>query len=89
MTRRASFEEGTRSTRAIADWISDYIATRLGIETSSMALDAPFSDFGIDSAFAVVMSGDIAHWIGHDVPPNLLYEYPTVNALARHIASLG
>ena len=75
-------------TREAAAWIVEYIAKRLKLTPASMALDAPFTHFGVDSTFAVVMSGDISAWTGSDVPPNLLYEYPTIIDLARYIASL-
>ena len=75
-------------TREAAAWITEYIAERLELSPASMAPDAPFTQFGVDSTFAVVMSGDISAWTGSDVPPNLLYEYPTINELARYLASL-
>lgn len=88
MTHRAAHDERSQTTEAIVAWMTTYISKRLDIAQGAIPLDAPFTDYGIDSAFAVVMSGDIANWTGHDVPPNLLYEYPTINALAQHVASL-
>ena len=39
--------------------------------------------------FAVVMTGDIREWIKKDISPTALYEYPTVNQLADHVAELA
>lgn len=81
-------EAESARTRQAVEWIVEYISKRLDVAPASMPLDAPFTQFGIESTFAVVMSGDISAWTGHDVPPNLLYEHPTIIDLARHIASL-
>lgn len=69
-------------------WIVDYLSKRLEPAPSVMQLDAPFSELGVDSMFAVVMAEDIAVWTGVESPSNLLYQHPTINELARYIAAL-
>ncbi len=89
MTTQATLAPSPRPTQQdAANWIVQYISKRLEIADSAVDRDALFSELGIDSSFAVVMSGDIGDWIDRDVPPNLLYEHPTVHKLARYIAAL-
>ncbi len=74
--------------REAVDWIVAYLDQRLDHGATTLARDAPFTELGIDSMFAVVMSEDIAAWTGVESPSNLLYQYPTINDLARYIAAL-
>ena len=74
---------------AIAKWIRDYLQRALELKRDTIDPDAYFSDYGVDSMFAVVMTGDIREWIKRDISPTALYEYPTVNQLADHIAHLA
>lgn len=74
---------------AIVKWIREYLQRSLGLGRDVVDNDAYFSDYGVDSMFAVVMTGDIREWIKKDISPTALYEYPTVNQLADHVASLA
>lgn len=87
MTRSHESHQPDRLAEAV-DWIVKYLNKRLDDAPATLQLDAPFTQFGIDSMFAVVMSEDIAAWTGVDSPSNLLYQYPTINDLARYIAAL-
>lgn len=78
-----------RTTQEAVEWITSYLSRRLDIAPASIGLDVPFTEYGVDSIFAVIMSVDLADWTGHDLPPNLLYEYPTIKGLAGYIASLS
>jgi acyl carrier protein len=83
----ASTRDLTRD--AIARWIRDYLIRSLGLGRDVVDDDTYFSDYGVDSMFAVVMTGDIREWIKKDISPTALYEYPTVNQLADHVAALA
>ncbi|MFL6623506.1 MAG: acyl carrier protein [Sulfurifustaceae bacterium] len=88
MSSNAMAKKPAITAEVAADWIVNYLAKRLNVAPSSIKREVVFSEYGVDSMLAVVMSGDIANWTGEEVLPNVLYEYPTVKALAEHIASL-
>lgn len=70
----------------IQTWIASYLADLLEIEADEVDVTIPFDQYGLDSAAAVGMSGDLEDWLGHKLDPTLLYDYPTVQALAEHLA---
>jgi acyl carrier protein len=41
----------------------------------------------VDSARALLLVGDLETWLGRRLPPIVLWNYPTVEALARHLAA--
>ena len=71
----------------IQDWIVDYLAELLEIESEEVDVTIPFDRYGLDSSAAVGLTGDLEDWMGRDIDPTLLYDYPTVEALVQHLSS--
>lgn len=70
----------------IQDWIAAYLAELLEVEPYEVDVSVPFDRYGLDSSAAVGLTGDLEDWLGQKLDPTLLYDYPTVEALARHLA---
>jgi acyl carrier protein len=49
--------------------------------------DTAFTDLGLDSTGIVVVAGGISDEVGFEVPPEALFDFPTVRSLARHLAA--
>jgi acyl carrier protein len=73
---------------AIAEWLVAYLARKLGTDPAGIDADATFPEYGVDSMIAIVMSGDLSSWAGCDLDPTVLYEYPSIAALSRHVSGL-
>lgn len=70
----------------IEAWMVSYIAELLEVEPDEVDPTIPFDSYGLDSSAAVGLTGDLEDWLGHKLDPTLLYDYPTVEALAKHLA---
>jgi acyl carrier protein len=57
------------------------------MQPDDVDLSQPFASFGLDSARALVLVADLETWLGRRVPPIVLWNYPTVEVLARHLAA--
>ncbi|AFY75732.1 MAG: acyl carrier protein [Hydrococcus sp. C42_A2020_068] len=71
----------------IQDWIVAYLADLLETEPEEIDVTIPFDRYGLDSSAAVGLTGDLENWLGTEVEPTLLYDYPTVEALVEHLNS--
>ncbi|OKH21107.1 phosphopantetheine-binding protein [Hydrococcus rivularis NIES-593] len=71
----------------IQDWIVTYLADLLETEPEEIDVTIPFDRYGLDSSAAVGLTGDLENWLGTEVEPTLLYDYPTVEALVEHLSS--
>lgn len=70
----------------ITDWIVSYLAELLEISSDEIDVQTTFARYGLDSSAAVVLTGDLGGWLGKDIDPTVLYDYPTITDLAAHLA---
>ena len=82
--------DGKNKTAAdIEAWLVSYIAELLEIKTNEIDLTIPLEQYGLDSSEAVVLSGDLQDWLGCDLDPELLLDYPTIEALTQYLIEEG
>jgi acyl carrier protein len=75
----------TQSNDAIREWIKEWISKETGMNPSLVADDENFVNFGISSAQGAMFSGDISDWLGINLDPTLIWDYPTIDALVAFI----
>ncbi|MBP5972510.1 acyl carrier protein [Brasilonema sp. CT11] len=67
-------------------WLVSHLAEQLEMNSNEIYVTIPFERYGLDSSAAVSLSGDLEDWLGCEIDPTLLYDYPTIEALARHLS---
>lgn len=82
-----SFSQSNKSPTAaeIEAWLVRYVAELLDIE--DVDVETPFDRYGLDSASVAGMMGDLGEWLGSKLDPSIPFDYPTIEALAKHLAS--
>lgn len=75
-----------RTAVEIQNWLVSYLAELLVIEANKINLTIPFDRYGIDSSTAIGLTGDLEKWLGINLDPTLVYDYPSVEAFAHHVA---
>ena len=70
----------------IQAWIVDYLADLLEIDPDEVDIRISFDRYGLDSSVAVGLTGDLEDWMEIKLDPTLLYDYPTIESLAQHLA---
>ncbi|AFX99663.1 ptzD [Candidatus Endolissoclinum faulkneri L2] len=71
----------------IGDRITDLVASALYVEAGTIDRTAGLSDIGLDSILAVELVQEINQTFGTKLQAARLYDYPTVEALAKFVAS--
>ncbi len=71
---------------AIQAWLVSKLSELLEIEANEIDVGEPFASYGLGSTELVSLSGDLAEWLGRQLPAELAYEFPTIEALARGLA---
>lgn len=70
----------------IQAWIVTYLAELLEIDSDEINTTIAFDRYGLDSSVAVGLTGDLENWMERQLDPTLLYDYPTIESLAQHLA---
>ena len=76
-------------TRAeMREWLITYLAQLLGMERQEVDPAFSFELYGLDSTAAVGLSGDLSELLGREFDTAVAYDYPSIDALVEHLASL-
>jgi len=84
----AAMAAATPREAAVRRWLACRLADRLGVAAEAIDVRAPFVHHGLDSAQTLALAGELEVWLSRRLDSTLLYEYPTIEALARHLGAL-
>lgn len=72
----------------IERWLADYVAKAARINPAAVDAERPFSHYDLDSVATVEMTADIEDWLGVQLEPTVIWDYPNIAALAGHLSGL-
>jgi len=70
----------------IRDWCIEYLRKTVDNPSIAIGPDARFAELGLDSATSAYFIVELEEWLGAELRPELVFEYPTIAALAHFIA---
>jgi acyl carrier protein len=73
----------------IERWIVERLARELELDPAEIDRTVPVDRYGLDSRTAASLSGELEDWLGRRLSPALLWEYPTIEQLVRHLTASG
>lgn len=72
----------------IERWLIAHIARLADESAHDIDVHQPFSHYALDSLATVELTADIEDWLGLRLPPTLVWDYPTISVLSRHLADM-
>jgi len=76
------------ATDVVLDWLRARLAQVLECRPDQIGDEEPFARYGLDSAVAVTLTGELAAWLELDLDPTVFWEFAHPLALAEHLAGL-
>ncbi len=73
----------------IQSWLIANISTVVEVDPQTIDIRKPLEYYGMDSMQAMHLSGDLEDWLGRQLSPTVVWDYPTIEVLARHLAENG
>ncbi len=74
------------SMEVIQAWLVSKLSNLLEIDADDIDIRQPFGYYGLGSAQAVSLAGELEDWLGRKLPATLAWDYPNIEALARYLA---
>lgn len=70
----------------IVSWLTEHLAAILGLAPEHVDQHEDFTAYGLSSADAALLSGDLEDWLEWRLEPTVAWEYPTIAALSQYLA---
>jgi acyl carrier protein len=72
----------------IQNWLIDQFAQQLNVDPDDIDIEEPFDNYELDSSKALVLLGRLEKWLGKELNPVLIFNYPTIAELAERLREL-
>jgi acyl carrier protein len=79
----------SRSVEEIQQFLVKRLAEMLKRSSDEIDHNRPFADYGMDSVASVGLVVDLEGFMGTRLDPAVVWDFPTVGALAQHLAVLN
>jgi acyl carrier protein len=73
--------------RPILHWLTSKLAAYLEVPTTAINVMVPLAEMGVDSVHAISLVGDVEMYFDIDVDPTMIFDYPTLSAIAEFIST--
>ncbi|WP_394829120.1 acyl carrier protein [Pendulispora albinea] len=83
-----SLSRASLSTQTVRAWLISKFAAALEVEPERIQADEPIVSYGLDSMVTVEIAGELERALEMRLPPTLVWDYPTIEAIAEHLATL-
>ena len=80
-----SVDGAVKTLPQIRDWLTERVSFYLEIPVDAIDPEASLVTLGLDSVYAMTLSGDMADNFGADVEPTVAWDHGTINELATFI----
>jgi acyl carrier protein len=70
---------------SIEEWLICWIAKELGMPPEGIETSKSLLDYSLSSVTAMMLVGDLEEWLGLTLPPTLVWDYPSIAAIADYL----
>ena len=85
--RQRDGQQGAPTCSECEAWLIAVVCARTAAPLGAVDPMLPFDCFGLDSAAAVEIVGELSKRFERELPATLLYDHPTISSLAAHLSA--
>ena len=71
----------------IQEWLARQIAEQIGVDADEIDIRVPFESYGLDSVQAMSIANFGKQYLGLQLSPLVIWNYPDVESLSQYLAS--
>ncbi|MEV7523938.1 acyl carrier protein [Streptomyces sp. NPDC091371] len=87
-TGRPAVAADTAKADGVYEWLSARLSLYLRRAPETIDPTVPLAEYGMDSVAALSLCGDLEEEFDLEVEPTLLWDFPTVASLVRHLTAV-
>lgn len=72
-----------KSEESLNVWLTERVSSYVKRKPEDIKLDVPLSEYGLDSVYALTISGDIEDYLGISIEPTIMWDFPTIEKLSK------
>ncbi|MGH2412975.1 MAG: acyl carrier protein, partial [Microcystaceae cyanobacterium] len=72
--------------KIIEAWLILQLSVYLKIAPTDIDIKENLAQYGLDSAVAVSLIGELGKWLNCELEPTLFWEYPSIDSIAQYLA---
>lgn len=76
------------SLMAIQKWLVERVAVYVDLPATEISTAVNLARYGLESVYALSLSGDAEEYLGVDVDPTLAWDHPTIDDMAQFLHEL-
>lgn len=80
--------EPQHTEQSLKTWLRQRVAFYVRAPQDSIATDVPLAQYGLDSVYALTLSGDIEDHLGRSLDPTVMWDHQTIDALAAALMDM-
>ena len=77
----------TSEYQELVAWLTMKVAGYVNVPPNTIDIDTPLADCGVDSTSGVTLCVDLLEEKGFDVETTIVWDYPTIAALAAYLVA--
>ena len=70
---------------SLEEWLIGWIAKELDLAPSEIETSKSLLNYSLSSVSAMMLVGDLEEWLGLTLPPTLVWDYPSIAAIADYL----
>ncbi len=67
-------------------WLREALSRHTGLSIDDIDSRRPLAEYGLDSQVSVQIAGELESTLGRPLAPTLVWDYPTIDAIAAHLS---
>jgi amino acid adenylation domain-containing protein/thioester reductase-like protein len=83
-----SKQETFLNSKDIESWLIRKVAEESYLPIEEIDTNKPFTYYGLDSTQSVQLAGELEKWLQRSIPTTILWDSPTISALAKSLSDL-
>jgi acyl carrier protein len=80
--------KNVRSADEVRAWLAAEVAKRQAVAVETIDTSVPLANYALDSMEAISLAGELEDWLGIELESTLVWDYPTIDKLALHLATV-